>query len=188
MSTKGNRRSKLYSYMGSTLKVTINDGRVMKGTLLAYDRYLNLILTDTEESRFIPDKNSKTREREEKRTIGLMLLRGESVTSMTIEGTLNKAAAAKPAPASMLGGRPPFPFPPGMMPPGMMPPGMMPPGMLPPGMPPGMMPPGAPPGRPPPGFPALTGPPGQMPAGFPPPGMGFPPPPHGGGFPPHGGR
>lgn len=159
------------------IRVTLNDNRQLVGQMLAFDRHMNLVLADCEEFRRVkPKKKTASTEdepsasQELKRSLGLVILRGEMIVSLSVEGPPpivdedKKTAGLLPGPGR--GG----PAGRGM---GMMPPmGAMPPGMgrgmpfPPPGMP-GM------PGMPPPGF----RPPGG-PMGFPP-GMGGPPP----GFP-----
>ena len=175
---------------------------------MAFDRHMNLVLGDTEEFHTLPSRGGGgggAEPRVERRVLGLVLLRGDAVLSLAVEGpppqprTAKKAGAgtapgvaraagrgmplagfaAAAAPAGLAGAAPGVgaPAPGAMMP---RPPGMMPPGMRPP---PGMYggpPPGAfPPGGPPPGYRPGMPPPGAFPPRGPPPGAypPYPPPP-----------
>jgi small nuclear ribonucleoprotein B and B' len=143
--------------------VTLHDGRSIVGTFLAFDKHLNLVLSEAEEFRILKKKGALLEERTEKRNLGLVLVRGENVISMAVEGppppSGNKVAPGGPGQARGVGRgmvmpqHPPgFAAPPvglgaapvhgvGGFPPPPPPPGAMPPGMgmgrgMPPGMPP----------------------------------------------------
>lgn len=73
------------------LKVTLNDGRALTGQMLAFDRHMNLVLADCEEFRRVRPKKKAGEaeagpEQEIKRTLGLVILRGETVVSLSVEG------------------------------------------------------------------------------------------------------
>lgn len=71
--------------------MTINDGRALTGQMLAFDKHMNLVLADCEEFRRIRPKKKAGEtetpaEQEMKRTLGLVILRGETVVSLSVEG------------------------------------------------------------------------------------------------------
>jgi len=170
----------MLQFINYRMRVTIEDSRVIVGKFMAFDKFMNIILGDAEEFRKVSGKGKlKGEEREEKRTLGLVLIRGENVVSLSVEGgppleenrmKANTSVAAGPgvgraagrAIAMSAGPVPGLTGPirgVGAPPQSVMIPGV-PPGR---GLPPGM--PGGPPGGPPPG----------MPMGYPPPGRGMPP-------------
>jgi small nuclear ribonucleoprotein B and B' len=77
------------------MRVTLNDGRQMTGQMLAFDKHMNLVLADTEEFRRTRSKqpksgagasgSSQTVEQEAKRTLGLTILRGSHIVSLSVE-------------------------------------------------------------------------------------------------------
>ena len=73
------------------MKITINDGRSFVGKMLAFDRHMNLVLADCEEFRRVrpkkkPGETETPAMQEMKRTLGLVILRGETVVSLSVEG------------------------------------------------------------------------------------------------------
>jgi small nuclear ribonucleoprotein (snRNP)-like protein len=69
------------------MRITILDGRHLVGRFMAFDRHMNIVLGDAEEFRRLPPKKGVPEaDREIRRPLGLVLVRGEEVISMTVEG------------------------------------------------------------------------------------------------------
>ncbi|KAH7626691.1 hypothetical protein SMAC4_05965 [Sordaria macrospora] len=92
-----NKQGKMAGYINYRMRVTLNDGRQMTGQMLAFDKHMNLVLADAEEFRRIKRRQNKpaapgssapaaqTVEQEEKRTLGLTIIRGAHIISLSVE-------------------------------------------------------------------------------------------------------
>ena len=81
----------MLSLINWRMKITINDGRSFVGQMLAFDRHMNLVLADCEEFRRVrpkkkPGETETPAMQDMKRTLGLVILRGETVVSLSVEG------------------------------------------------------------------------------------------------------
>jgi len=74
----------MQQWINYRVRVTIQDSRMLVGTLTAFDRHMNIVLSDCEEFRRVKAKGADD-EKELKRGLGFVLLRGENIISMTAE-------------------------------------------------------------------------------------------------------
>lgn len=74
---------KIEQCMNQRIRIHLKDQRNFIGTMKGYDKHTNLVLADCEEIRYLRGN------REEKRILGFVLLRGENIVSMTIESVLS---------------------------------------------------------------------------------------------------
>lgn len=84
---KGSKMQNLVDYR---VRITMTDGRQLTGLLMAFDKFMNLVLADTEEFRRTKRRSTTKAagddiETEEKRTLGLVILRGEQVVSLSVD-------------------------------------------------------------------------------------------------------
>ncbi|XP_053993054.1 small nuclear ribonucleoprotein-associated protein B-like [Hylaeus volcanicus] len=78
------KNTRMQQWINYRIRVTVDDARMFVGTFMAFDRHMNVVLADTEEFRRVKVKGQST-EKEIKRSIGFLLIRGESIISITAE-------------------------------------------------------------------------------------------------------
>lgn len=86
------KKTKLADLMHYRLKISTVDNRHFVGQLLAFDKHMNLVLSDTEEFRVtkkslqeLKKTNNANSITEDKRSMGLIILRGDQIISTSIE-------------------------------------------------------------------------------------------------------
>lgn len=76
-------RESMLSHINKMVTVILDDDRTLTGKFLAYDRHMNVVLSDTVERR--PETAKMKREGiSAERNLGLVMLRGERVISLTV--------------------------------------------------------------------------------------------------------
>lgn len=83
------QKSKFLQWIDYRVRVTILDNRMFLGTFLAYDKHLNVVLSECEEFRRIKPKKQGDPEKEIKRALGMVIIRGENIVSITAEAPPN---------------------------------------------------------------------------------------------------
>ncbi|EMC91510.1 hypothetical protein BAUCODRAFT_330833 [Baudoinia panamericana UAMH 10762] len=118
-----NKQGKMQGFVNYRMRATLNDGRQLVGQMLAFDKHMNLVLADCDEFRKVRRKTkgagapgssgaTQTVETEEKRSLGLAIVRGATVVSCSVEGPppsdpaarLGTSAPGGVAPATMQAG------------------------------------------------------------------------------------
>ena len=76
------QKSKFLQWIDFRVRLTIQDGRMMVGTFLAFDKHMNIVLADADEFRIVKSKKTGVK-KSIKRTLGLLIVRGENIISLT---------------------------------------------------------------------------------------------------------
>lgn len=94
------KNTRLETLLNYKVRVTTSKNSTFMGTLLSYDKFMNLVLVECEEFRLLQKtkkyldqvKNGdvdQSKVKEQKRLLGLVILRGENVVSVVAEAAPN---------------------------------------------------------------------------------------------------
>jgi len=90
------QKSKFWQWIDHRVRVTIGDRRMLVGTFIAFDKHLNVVLAETEEFRVIRAQKQGEPDREIKRPLGLIIIRGDNIISISAEKAPHMYAEKKP--------------------------------------------------------------------------------------------
>lgn len=76
------KRNKLHQLINCRVCVVFNDGRTFSGQLLAFDKFLNIVLADCDEKRVAGKGDAQ---KTFSRSLGMLLLRGDTIVSISAE-------------------------------------------------------------------------------------------------------
>ena len=88
MSASTGKSSKMLLLINYRLRVMLQDRRALVGTFMAFDKHMNMVLGDCEEWRTTKAKRGSGGQGggQQKRMLGLVILRGENIVSISVEG------------------------------------------------------------------------------------------------------